>query len=45
MEEHAGVNQTNAPIWEVDKKVIDRLLEIDLKGTILCSKMIMKVTF
>ncbi len=40
---NAGVNQTNKPIWEVDKKIIDRLLEIDLKGTILCSKMIMKV--
>lgn len=40
---NAGVNQTNCPIWEVDKSVIDRLMEIDLKGTILCSKMIMKV--
>ena len=40
---NAGVNQTNCPIWEVDKKVIDRLIDIDLKGTILCSKMIMKV--
>lgn len=40
---NAGVNQTNQPIWEVDKNVIDRLLEIDLKGTILCSKAIMKV--
>lgn len=40
---NAGVNQTNCPIWEVEKSVIDRLMEIDLKGTILCSKMIMKV--
>ena len=40
---NAGVNQSNAPIWEIDKKVIDRLLEIDLKGTILCCKLIMKV--
>lgn len=40
---NAGVNQTNCPIWEVDKKVIDRLLQIDLEGTILCSKLIMRV--
>lgn len=40
---NAGVNQTNVPIWDVEKNVIDRLLEIDLKGTILCSKLIMKV--
>lgn len=40
---NAGVNQTNCPIWEVEKSVIDRLIEIDLKGTILCSKMIMNV--
>lgn len=40
---NAGVNQPNQPIWEVDKKTIDRLIDIDLKGTILCSKLIMKV--
>lgn len=40
---NAGVNQTAHPIWEVDTKVIDRLIDIDLKGTILCSKMIMPV--
>lgn len=40
---NAGVNQTNKPIWEEDDKVIERLIDIDLKGTILCSKMIMKV--
>jgi len=40
---NASVNQTNEPIWNVDKKVIDRLIDIDLKGTILCSKMIMNV--
>ena len=27
----------------MDKKVIDRLIDIDLKGTILCSKLIMPV--
>ena len=40
---NAGVNQPNTPIWELDKKVIDRLIDIDLKGTILCSKLIMPV--
>ena len=38
---NAGVNQPNKPIWELDKNTIDRLIEIDLKGTILCSKLIM----
>jgi len=40
---NAGVNQPNNPIWELDSKTIDRLIDIDLKGTILCSKMIMPV--
>ena len=40
---NAGVNQPNAPIYEVDTKVIDRLIDIDLKGTIICSKLIFKV--
>lgn len=40
---NAGVNQTNKPIWEVETQVIDRLIDIDLKGTILCSKLIAKV--
>ena len=40
---NAGVNQPDKPIWEVDSKVIDRLIDIDLKGTILCSKLIMPV--
>lgn len=40
---NAGVNQPSKPIWELDKKVIDRLIDIDLKGTILCSKLIMPV--
>ena len=38
---NAGVNQPNKPIWELDKGTIDRLIEIDLKGTIICSKLIM----
>ena len=40
---NAGVNQPSKPIWELDKKTIDRLIDIDLKGTILCSKLIMPV--
>ena len=40
---NAGVNQPDKPIWEVDSKVIDRLIDIDLKGTILCSKLIMPI--
>lgn len=40
---NAGVNQPSKPIWELDNKVIDRLIDIDLKGTILCSKYIMPV--
>ena len=39
---NAGVNQPNKPIWELEKEEIDRLIDIDLKGTILCSKLIMK---
>ncbi len=40
---NAGVNQPSSPIWEVEGRVIDRLIDIDLKGTILCSKLIMQV--
>ena len=39
---NAGVNQPNKPIWDLDQNVIDKLIDIDLKGTILCSKLIMK---
>ncbi len=37
---NAGVNQPNEAIWNLDKKTIDRLIEIDLKGTILGSRAI-----
>ena len=40
---NAGVNQDNKTIWETDEKIINRLIDIDLKGTILCSKLIMPV--
>lgn len=39
---NAGVNQLMKPIWELDEKTITRLLDIDLKGTILCSSLVMK---
>ncbi len=38
---NAGVNQQNKCVWELDSKVINRLIDIDLKGTILCSKLIL----
>lgn len=40
---NAGVNQPDKPIWELSEKEIDLLLDIDLKGTILCSKKIVPV--
>lgn len=40
---NAGVNQPMKAIWELDSKVIDRLIDIDLKGTVICSKNIMPI--
>ena len=40
---NAGINQPNKAIWELEKSSIDKLIEVDLKGTILCSKLIMPV--
>lgn len=40
---NAGVNQPNVALWELEKSTIDRLIDIDLKGTILCTKHIMPV--
>ena len=40
---NAGVNQPNVALWELDKKTIDRLIDIDITGTVLCSKLIMPV--
>ena len=39
---NAGVNQPDKYIWELDKKTIDMLIDIDLKGTILCSSRVSK---
>jgi len=40
---NAGVNQPNKMIWELNNAEVDKMLEIDLKGTIMASKMIAKV--
>ncbi len=40
---NAGVNQPDKAIWELESKDINRLIDIDLKGTILCSKLVMPV--
>ena len=40
---NAGVNQPMKPIWELESSMINRLIDIDLKGTILCSKTIMPI--
>lgn len=39
---NAGVNQNMVPIWEVETKNIDRLIDIDLKSAIIGSKIAMK---
>ncbi len=39
---NAGVNQSERAIWELDEKEINRLIDVDLKGTILCSNLILK---
>lgn len=40
---NAGVNQPNKPVWQLEEKEIDTVINVDLKGTILCSKMIMPI--
>lgn len=32
---NAGVNQPMVPVWELEKRTIDKLIDIDLKGTIM----------
>lgn len=39
---NAGVNQPMIPIWEVETEKINRLIDIDLKGAIIGSKIAMK---
>lgn len=39
---NAGVNQPNKAIWELDEKEINLVLDVDLKGTVIASKLIME---
>lgn len=38
---NAGVNQPDKPIWELTEEEINLVLDVDLKGTIIASKLIM----
>lgn len=40
---NAGVNQPEKPIWELEESDINKMVDIDLKGTILSSKAIMPI--
>lgn len=40
---NAGINQPDKMIWELSSEEIDKMLEIDLKGTMVASKLISKV--
>jgi len=39
---NAGVNQPDKAIWELTEKEIDLVLDVDLKGTVIGSKLIME---
>ena len=39
---NAGVNQPMKPIWELTESEIDQVLDIDLKGTVMGSKLAME---
>ena len=38
---NAGVNQPDKYIWELNNNEIDKIIDIDLKGTIICSKTVL----
>ena len=40
---NAGVNQPDKMIWDLSSEEIDRMIEIDLKGTMVASKLVAKV--
>lgn len=40
---NAGVNQPNKMIWDMNSDEINKMLNVDLKSTIIASKLIMKV--
>lgn len=39
---NAGVNQPNKAIWELDESDINLVLDVDLKGTIMASKLVIE---
>lgn len=39
---NAGVNQPNKAIWELSEKEIEAIFDIDLKGTVISSKLVME---
>ena len=39
---NAGVNQPDKAIWELNEKEINMVLDVDLKGTIIASKLVME---
>ena len=39
---NAGVNQPDKAIWELSEKEIDLVFDVDLKGTVICSKLVME---
>lgn len=40
---NAGVNQSDNYIWDIDANEIERLVKIDLIGTIMCSSLVSKL--
>lgn len=40
---NAGVNQPDKAIWELNESDINLVLDVDLKGTIMASKLVMKM--
>ena len=39
---NAGVNQPDKAIWELEDSAINLVIDVDLKGTVLCSKYVMQ---
>ena len=39
---NAGVNQPEKAIWELTENEIDLVFDVDLKGTVMCSKLVME---
>jgi len=39
---NAGVNQPEKAIWELSEHEIDLVFDVDLKGTVMCSKLVME---